>query len=342
VATAFYTDPQLDAHTLAGHPEHAGRRQAAVSLLEKHGILAQLSAVAALPAPDDLLARVHHPHYVERLFQAAPANGIGYIDNDTYLTPTSPQLARVAVGGVLGVVEAVLTGRAPNGIALMRPPGHHATPRQAMGFCLLNNIAIAARYAQQHGLERVAIVDFDVHHGNGTQDAFYGDPSVLFISSHQSPLYPGTGRLEERGRGDGLGYTLNLPLPPYSNDATFQAVYSQVVGPALQRFQPQLILVSAGFDAHFMDPLAQLAISLAGFDAVCRALLGWAEALCEGKIVFVMEGGYDLKALSHAWWNVALVLLGQPAVADPYGHPKASPDLNQALIDMFKKAHLGL
>lgn len=341
MTTAFFTSAQLDSHTLQGHPEFAGRRQAVVSLLEQREVLSQLHVLQASPATDAQLTTVHKSHYLEVLSDSIPTNGIGYFDADTYLTSQSLELARLAVGGTIAVVESVLAGHHQTGMAVVRPPGHHATPRQAMGFCLFNNIAIAARYAQQtHGLERVAIVDFDVHHGNGTQDAFYDDPSVLFISSHQSPLYPGTGRLEERGRGDGMGYTINLPVPAYTGDMAFQSMYEEVVIPALKRFAPQLILVSAGFDAHFVDPLAQLNVTLGGFNHLCRLLLQASIDLCEGKIAFVMEGGYDLKALSHGWLNIAHLLLGQPALPDPYGAPRHVAAVDEELIKAFKKTHL--
>lgn len=340
MVTAFFTDTRFAQHTMPGHPEHAGRLQAVVKLLEAEGVLSELKVLTATPATVEPLLAIHEAPYLDLLASTAKltrATGLGL---DTYIVPQSYELARLAAGGVMEVITAVLKEEAQNGIAAVRPPGHHATPSQGMGFCLLNNIAIGARYAQQvHGLERVAIVDFDVHHGNGTQDAFYGDPSVLFISSHQSPLYPGTGSLPERGKGQGLGYTVNLPLPPNTGDAAIQQVYTEVVAPVLRRFQPQLILVSAGFDAHHVDPLAQLKLSLLGFNSLVRLLLELAQELCQGKLVFVMEGGYDLTALSYGWLNIANALLGKNSVSDPLGSAQQPRPLTEHLLEEFKKAN---
>lgn len=337
MTTAFFTDERFSLHTLQGHPEHAGRLEAVIRLYKEKGVWEHLFRVAASPATEEQLLRVHTSRHLEVLKSVIqPA----MLEMDTYAVPESYELARLAVGGVLAVVDSVLRGDANNGIAAVRPPGHHATPARAMGFCLLSNIALAARHARAaHALERVAVVDFDVHHGNGTQDALYDDPTVLFMSSHQSPLYPGTGAVHEIGRGAGKGFTANAPLPPGVGDAGMQELYEKFLWPLLRRFQPQLILVSAGFDAHWRDPLANLTFSLGGFDYISRELIKMAEEFCSGKIIFVMEGGYDLEVLSHGWLNVANALLGSSKVSDPIGSFRQSRDLPPELLHNLLTIH---
>jgi acetoin utilization deacetylase AcuC-like enzyme len=209
-----------------------------------------------------------------------------------------------------------------------------------MGFCLLNNAAIAARYAQRvFGVGRVLIADYDVHHGNGTQDVFYADPTVLYISTHQYPLYPGTGAVQETGEGDGAGYTLNIPLPPGVGDQGYIRAIEEIVMPSARRFAPELVLVSAGFDAHWADPLANMRLTLTGFDHLSRALLRGAQEWCQGRIVFVMEGGYNLDVLGNAWANVARALLGDATAADPIGPASAREPSIDSLIERIKQIH---
>jgi acetoin utilization deacetylase AcuC-like enzyme len=222
--------------------------------------------------------------------------------------------------------------------ALIRPPGHHALPGHAKGFCLFNNVALAARHAQQRGLSRIMIVDFDVHHGNGTQEAFYSDPSVLFISTHQWGIYPGTGRADEVGAGAGRGYTVNVPLTAGAGDTTFGRIAADILWPAADRFQPELLLVSAGYDAHWRDPLAGLQLSCAGYHALAGQLAAIAKRHCGGKIVFVLEGGYDLPALSHGVANTIRGALGLP-VDDPLG-PAPRPESEAGrILDQVRQLH---
>lgn len=338
--TAFYTDERSHTHTLPGHPEHAGRLKAVLTRLDETGLRGQMQAVTAEAASEDALLRCHQADYLALLARTRDLEEAAMLGPDTYLVPESDTLARLAAGGTMAAATAILNGDATNGLVTARPPGHHATPRRGMGFCLLNNIAIAARHVQAtHGLQRVAIVDFDVHHGNGTQDIFYDDGSVLFISSHQQPLYPGTGDFEEMGDGPGAGYTLNIPIMPGSGDATLTTFYRELVIPALDAFQPEMIFVSAGFDSHWRDPLAQTNLSLDGLATLTRLLYEAASGLCAGRILFVMEGGYDLEVLSHGVENVARCLLGQDEVSDPVGPASGERALDEAAVERMKVHH---
>ena len=258
-------------------------------------------------ATDEDLARVHTREHIAAIVSARGRATM--IDDDTFTSPDSDDIARLAAGAVLTAVDHVLDG--PPGsraLAMVRPPGHHAEAGKAMGFCLYNNIAVGAAYARSRGVSRVAIVDYDVHHGNGTQAMFYDDPSVLFVSSHQFPFYPGTGASAETGKGAGAGFTLNIPLTIGDRDDVVERKYAETVLPRLREFKPELLLVSAGFDAHEMDPLGQLRMTTEGFARLTEMLLGVADEVCEGRMVLVTEGGYDLKALSDSLEAVIEVL----------------------------------
>jgi len=336
MTVAFFTHETFDQHTQRGHPEHAGRLQAVRELLKSSGIWDDFTHLDAAPATDAQILGVHTPRYLEILKATSQPTGRDNFGLDTYITRQSHDLARLAAGGVIAVVESVAMKQTQTGIAAVRPPGHHATPAMGMGFCLLSSVAIAAHYAAHTlGLERVAIVDFDVHHGNGTQDCLYEDARTLFISSHQSPLYPGTGAFRERGNGKGENLTLNLPVPANTGDTALQTLYTDVVIPMLTDYNPQLIIVSAGFDAHWIDPLATLSVSLSGFHGLVRQLIETANHLCDGKIVFVMEGGYDLPALSHGWLNIAYALLGKDLFSDPHGKASNDLPLDKSLLERY-------
>ena len=341
MTTAYTTDPRFARHDDPGHPERAARLQAIDRALSAGGLAARLLYVEPRAATRDELLTAHEPGYLSRL-EATRGQPPGRLEIDTYVTPYSDEIARLAAGAVLAVLDAVLDGEAANGLAAIRPPGHHATPARAMGFCLLNNVAIAARHVQrQHSVGRVAIVDYDVHHGNGVQDIFYSDPSVLYISTHQSPLYPGTGALSEIGAGAGQGTTLNVPLPPGVGDAGYRAVFERVIAPALRRFAPELLLVAAGFDAHWADPLAQMALSLRGYDAITRQLVDLASELCGGRVIFVLEGGYHLGALANGWTNAVRALLGESGCDDPLGPvASAEPEIEGLLAQILELHNL--
>jgi acetoin utilization deacetylase AcuC-like enzyme len=340
VTTAYVTDERYAVHTLAGHPEHAERLGTIQHRFREERLTRKLLSLDPQPAAQEDVLAVHDPGYLEQLAQTSRLSGPAMWDADTYVVPRSYEIALLAAGGVLRVVDAVMKGAAANGLAAIRPPGHHATPSDAMGFCLLNNVAIAARYAQRaYQVKRVLIVDYDVHHGNGTQDAFYGDPTVLYVSTHQSPLYPGTGLIDETGQGQGEGYTLNIPLPPGTGDAGYARVFAEIILPAARRFAPDLILVSVGFDVHWQDPLASMKLSLPGCDHLARLLIDEAASLCGGRIVFVLEGGYNLQALSHGWANVARALLGEVEIIDPLGPARGTEPTIEQLVDRVKHVH---
>jgi len=308
---AVVDDPRFDAHHDGSghHPECPDRLLAA-----REGLSLGLADAARVPVPareatDEELARVHAPHYIDRL-QARLGRGYGHLDPDTYFSPGTRDAAWLAAGGVIDMTERLASGTRGRGIALVRPPGHHAVPSASMGFCLLNNVALAAKAALAKGLRRVAIVDWDVHHGNGTQDMFYDDPNVLFVSLHQYPFYPGTGAPTEIGRDAGLGYTANLALPGESGPETYGAAFRDVVLPLLRLYKPDLVLVSAGFDAHQRDPLASMNLDRHTYGALASSLLELVDALGHGRIGFVLEGGYDLYALSDSVQEVAAAVLG--------------------------------
>jgi acetoin utilization deacetylase AcuC-like enzyme len=250
--------------------------------------------------------------------QALAARGGGRIDADTSTSPGSWEAALRAAGGLVEAADRVSAGRLDNAFCLVRPPGHHATPNQAMGFCVFNNVAVAAEWLRTNGrAERIAILDYDVHHGNGTQDAFYGRPDILYVSTHQVPLYPGTGDWREIGEA---GTTVNICMPPGSGDDVYAAAHAQLIAPIVRRFRPDFVFVSLGFDAFFGDPLANLRLSVGGaYTSLIRSARDLASDLCGGKLVVALEGGYDLDALAHGGGMVCRVLLGEEPPADPLG-----------------------
>jgi acetoin utilization deacetylase AcuC-like enzyme len=326
-------------HNQVGHPENRARLEQTMSLLEKSGTLSRLVHVPARPATREELTRVHRASYVDQV-RAISERGGGYLDPDTYTNADSYQAALMAAGGLIEATFAVIDGRVDNAFALVRPPGHHAMPGQGMGFCLFGNVAIAAQAARQdRGLDRVLIVDFDVHHGNGTQAMTEEDPAICFVSTHQYPYYPGTGASNETGRGAGAGTVVNMPLRPGAGDRVFRVLYEQVVVPVARRFGPDLILVSAGFDAHWDDPLAGLGLSLQGYAWIAQTLASLAGELCDGRIVFTLEGGYHLDVLRHGVLNTFYALLGDATVEDPIG-PARRPEPDVAeYVSSLRKLH---
>ncbi len=300
--TLLYTDPLFLKHDTGRHPETADRLRSISARLEKTGLARKCVAGAPQPLAEETVAKLHDPRQVVRIKQLA-AHGGGSVDADTPVSPDSFTVALTAAGACVAAVDAVIGQKDRNALCLVRPPGHHATPTRSMGFCLFNNIALAARHAQgAHGLNRVLIVDWDVHHGNGTQDVFYEDPRVLFFSIHRfgNGFYPGTGAENETGRGKGLGYTLNAPIRYGTSRKDYLDRYRGGLEKAADKIKPELILVSAGFDAHARDPIGSLGLATEDFVPLTRAVLEVARTHAQGRLVSCLEGGYNLDALAES------------------------------------------
>ena len=307
----FFYPEGHQAHFERGHPERPERVERLRQAFQEAGWWEIYPHLDAIPVPSDVLRSVHTPAYLEALQEACSHSA--HLDMDTYTTQASWQIALNAAGGAIGVASAVWQGQAQRGFALSRPPGHHATIDQGMGFCLLNNIALAAEYLiQQQGARRLAIVDLDLHHGNGTQDIFWRRGDVFYLSTHQWPHYPGTGGVDETGGGPGKGFTANFPLPPFSGDQAFTTIMDRLIVPILERFAPQMILVSFGFDVHWRDPLGSLILSAAVYGNLISSLVDFAETQCKGKIALVLEGGYDLDAAAACGQSAVAALLKRP------------------------------
>ncbi len=301
----------LEHATGNNHPENARRLQAIFSMLDQDGFSDCCLTIKPRPCTSKTLRLVHTAEYVAKIAATADLPHAS-MAGDTPICAASFLAARLAVGGLIQAVEQVVTGQLTNAMALVRPPGHHAEAGRAMGFCLFNNVAVAAKYARSIlKLKRVLIVDWDVHHGNGTQHAFERDPSVLFFSTHQYPHYPGTGLFTEAGSGPGEGYTINLPLSRGYADAEFVAIFNRLLRPVAEEFCPQLVLVSAGFDIHAKDPLGAMRVTPAGFAAMTRILMDIAEQCCNGRLVLTLEGGYQREALKESVKAVIEQLTGK-------------------------------
>jgi acetoin utilization deacetylase AcuC-like enzyme len=312
----FYPEGHA-AHAAQSHPESPERVETIHRALDQVGWLKRFNHLSPVAIPCGLLGSIHRTAYLD-LLEMSCRRGAGYLDTDTYFTPDSWQLANQAAGGALAVAQAVWNGSSPCGFALTRPPGHHARPGQGMGFCLLNNAALAAEGILQSGARRLAIIDLDLHHGNGTQEIFWQREDVFYISTHQHPLYPYSGGLEETGAGRGEGYTANFPLPPMSGDLAFRNVMDGLIIPLLDRYQPEMILVSYGYDPHWLDPFGSLLLSAAGYASLARKLVSWADQNCGGKIAWFLEGGYNMEAAQACSLGVVAALIGEPW-QDPIG-----------------------
>jgi acetoin utilization deacetylase AcuC-like enzyme len=300
----------------AGHPESPERIRAVYERLEKEKELSSLSVIAPRPATEKEVALIHTQEYIEQIKETAGRERT-FLDPDTSTSPRSYEVALLAAGGLIEAADRVMDGKVQNAFAVVRPPGHHAEAAQAKGFCIFNNAAIAAQYlVEKRGLRRILIVDWDLHHGNGTQEIFYEDRQVLYFSTHQSPAYPGTGGLTETGKGPGLGYTINVPLSPGADDALYVRVFRDILSPIALAFKPEIIMVSAGFDPYVGDPLGEMKVTPEGFACLTRILLNLADECCGGQLVLVLEGGYQIQGLTKSVRAVLLELLGETRVTE--------------------------
>jgi acetoin utilization deacetylase AcuC-like enzyme len=312
----FYYPKGHHNHYETGHPERPERVESIKTALEDNNYWSMYPHLEPVHVPEDVYLAIHTPKYLEALEEVC-RQGM-HFDADTYTRPPSWELAHNAAGGAVAVARAVWEGNARRGFALTRPPGHHATPHRAMGFCLLNNVALAAQYLIQLGsAKRLAIIDLDLHHGNGTQDIFYSREDVFYLSTHQYPHYPGTGWLNETGESSGEMKTANIPLPPYSGDHAYFTVMDEIIHPLLDQFQPELILVSYGFDPHFADPLGSLQLTAEGYGRLIESLVSWTDENCNGRISLFLEGGYDLEAAKECSLAVVAALLGEEYKQQP-------------------------
>jgi acetoin utilization deacetylase AcuC-like enzyme len=302
-------DPVFDAHRSPGfHPERPERLLAARAALRR--TVTEIRPIAARRATSDELERVHDAAYVEDLERLSGEEG--QLDADTYLSPGSVPAAQRAAGGGVNLVDALLDGDVTRGVALLRPPGHHARPGGAMGFCLINNVAVAAAHALHRGLRRVTIIDWDVHHGNGTQEMFWRDPRVLYVSLHQWPFYPGTGNADEIGEGDGRGFTVNVPLSAGAAAGDYAAAFDRLILPVVDEYRPELVLVSAGYDAHRDDPLASMSLDDVAYAWMTARLRAVADLHASGRIALFLEGGYNLSALEASFGASLMALAHGP------------------------------
>jgi acetoin utilization deacetylase AcuC-like enzyme len=354
MTTALIYDPIFLEHiTPHKHPERWQRVKVVMEMLEALNWLKRDGLVQLAPraATIEELAAVHEREYIQEVeaasYQAEQEEARSgrqtlFFATDTYVSAKSYEAALKAAGAPLVAIDAVMKGEIDNAYCLVRPPGHHAVAESAMGFCLFNNVAVAARYAIDHyNLERVMIIDYDVHHGNGTQEMFYDDPRVLYFSVHQAPFYPGTGLAEERGEGAGHGTTINVPLPAQTGFDAYESIFRQVMVPAADRFDPQLILVSAGFDAHWTDPIGGMYLSTAAFAKLNQIIIDMARQMCQGRLVMVQEGGYNLEATGSCAATCINLLLGDEAAVDSLGQaPKGDYRLNMdVLIAELRRIH---
>jgi len=334
-------DPIYLEHDTGDHVENSQRLVAAMSYLKETGIEEKLTCLPSRPALLEELEMIHTTEYISYVKSKAEKGG-GWLDPDTVMSPKSYEAALYAAGGLMVAVEAVMKGEVDNAFALVRPPGHHALHDRAMGFCIFNNMAIAAKFAlSKFSLNRVLIADFDVHHGNGTQDAFYVDPKVLYFSTHQYPFYPGTGWMDETGTGEGEGTTVNFPMVAGWGDEEYLRAFNEVLVPVARRFQPDFVLVSAGFDPHWADQLAMMRVSVTGFAQMVMILKKLATELCQGRLVFTLEGGYNLRVVASSIKAVFDVLLGNSEIDDPLGKASMArkPEGFDEHIEAIKRIH---
>ncbi|MDO8885648.1 histone deacetylase [Candidatus Oleimmundimicrobium sp.] len=336
--TALLYDPIYLKHFAGfGHPERPERLTVTLSILEEKNILSKLIKIKPQKASPKEITSVHSSLYLKEVEDLASRGG-GNLDSDTVISSDSYETALFAAGAVITAVDKVLDGAVDNAFCLVRPPGHHATSRKGMGFCIFNNLAVGTKYAQKRGLSRILILDWDAHHGNGIQEIFYEDSSVLYISLHQYPFFPGSGYYDQVGAGGGKGFTVNLPLSAGTGDVLCMKIFDEVVNPIAYQFKPELIMVAGGYDGHFADPLTSLKLTVPGYSKLTKKALNLADDICGGKLVVSLEGGYELKALSH---SIAATLneMGNFGlkIKDPHGLLVSADKVDLSVIDKVKK-----
>ena len=310
--TGIVKDPRYLKHiTSESHPENHHRLEVIYKMLDQDDMAGKFQEISPRFATEEEVELIHTSRYISKV-AATAGKSHTMLDPDTQTSPKSYEAAMLAVGGLLESIDKVMVGDVDNSFAIVRPPGHHAESDRGMGFCLFNNVAIGASYAiEKHSLDRILIVDWDLHHGNGTQHLFYNDPGVLYFSTHQFPYYPGTGSFEETGAGEGKGFTVNVPLSGGQGDGDYLRIFNRILRPFSLQYQPQLILVSAGFDTYFKDPLGAMKITPGGFAGLSKSLLEIADSSCEGRIAFILEGGYHLDGLQESVKAVLKELKGE-------------------------------
>jgi acetoin utilization deacetylase AcuC-like enzyme len=337
--TAVVVDPRMLEHDPGRmHPERPERLRV---LLDYAAGARDLARLAPRPASDEEIALVHPPEHIARVAESAKRPRVAF-DSDTTTSPGSYEAARLAAGSLLVACEAVLAGAVANAFALVRPPGHHAERSRPMGFCLFNNVALAAAWLRRQGLARIAVIDWDVHHGNGTQHLFESDPSVLYVSTHQFPCYPGTGAAEEIGTGAGAGRTVNLPFPPGCGDAEYAQAFDQVIVPVVRQFAPDFVLVSAGFDPDYRDPLAGMQLTPAGFTHMAARCVALADELSAGRFAAILEGGYDLQALVEGVDATLSIMRGSTHIPPPVTGDARNTDVLLAPVRAAHSSHWNL
>ncbi len=318
------------------HPERPERLSVTLSILEEKNILSKLIKIRPQKASPEDIALVHAVSYLKEV-EGLASEGGGHLDSDTVLSSDSYEAASFAAGAVMTAVDRVLDGAANNAFCLLRPPGHHAISQKGMGFCLFNNIAVGVKHAQNRGVSRVLVLDWDAHHGNGIQEIFYDDSSVLYMSLHQYPFYPGSGYLDQVGVGKGKGFTVNFPVREGSGDELYLKIFEDLIAPIASQFKPEIIVIAAGYDGHFADPLTGLNLTVSGFSKLTKEVLNLAEEICDGKLLISLEGGYELKALSY---SVAATLneMGNLGlnIKDPHGLPAFFDKLDLGIIDKVR------
>ena len=341
MSVGYIYDAIYQQHEIHDHVEGKDRLTAIENALVKTQIKDKLELIQPRPATIEEIAAVHDRSYLQELKKEIESGG-GWLDPDTYVSPGSWEAALYAAGGLMNAVDAVMTGKCSSAFALVRPPGHHAVHTHQMGFCLFNNIAVATRFALRNfNIKRVMIIDFDVHHGNGTQEAFYADGQVLYCSTHEYPWYPFTGTADETGVKTGAGCNLNVPMEAGVGDEEYMRVFNEVILPVGERYQPDLIMISAGYDAHWMDSISNINLTTTGYARIMKVIRSIADDCCGGRIVCTLEGGYHRAALGYSVAATFEMLLRNDEIADPFGKPPATytPREFDGYVNMLKSIH---